>query len=157
MISDEEFLIQLIVTSRLFEKDNLWLKNLTNDLKESETVLKLIEDYKKHEAEGLYQSVMDIIVRANEERFQEVDNMCEALEELLKDKIEAKTKKAEQEAMERGMAEGEKNKLLSLIQKKLVKGKTIAQIADELEETEETILPLCNLLMEESAEYKSIN
>lgn len=96
--------------------------------------------------------------------------MCEALEELLKEKIEAKERKAEQEGYSNGMkrgiaegrergiaegrAEGEKNKLCSMIQKKVLKGKTVAQIAEELEETEETILPLYKLLMEEVAEYK---
>ena len=34
LISDDEFIIQLIVTTQLSETDNLWLKNLTNDLRE---------------------------------------------------------------------------------------------------------------------------
>ena len=38
-----------------------------------------------------------------------------------------------------GLAEGGQNKLLELIEKKLQKGKTTAQIADELEETEDVI------------------
>ena len=38
-----------------------------------------------------------------------------------------------------GLAEGGRNKLLELIEKKLQKGKTTAQIADELEETEDVI------------------
>lgn len=175
LISDSEFLIQLIVTSRLPEEENLWLRNLTDDLKENETAVKLIQEFGKHEKEESYQAVMNLIVKANEERFQEVDNMCEALEELLKEKIEAKERKAEQEGysngMKRGMAEGreqgivegraegraegEKHKLCSMIQKKVLKGKTVAQIAEELEETEETILPLYKLLMEETAEYKA--
>ena len=139
LISDDEFIIQLIVTNRLSEKDNLWLKNLTNDLRENEIALKLIEDYRKHEKNTLYRSVMNVIVKANEERFQEVDSMCEALEELFKDKIDAKIeagieagiqarvavemKKVEKISMERGMAQGmaqgvaqgEQRKLLSLV------------------------------------------
>ena len=38
-----------------------------------------------------------------------------------------------------GLAEGGQNKLLELIGKKLRKGKTAAQIADELEESEDVI------------------
>ena len=38
-----------------------------------------------------------------------------------------------------GLAEGGQNKLLELIGKKLQKGKTAAQIADELEESEDVI------------------
>ncbi len=38
-----------------------------------------------------------------------------------------------------GLAEGGQNKLLELIGKKLRKGKTTAQIADELEESEDVI------------------
>ena len=33
---------------------------------------------------------MDIIVRANEEKFEEAKKMCKALEELMKDELEAK-------------------------------------------------------------------
>lgn len=45
-----------------------------------------------------------------------------------------------------GILEGEKRKLSELIQKKLQKGKTAAQIADELEETAETIEEMINNL-----------
>lgn len=103
LISDNEFLIQLIVTSRLPEEENLWLRNLTDDLRENETAVKLIQEFGKHEKEESYQAVMNLIVKANEERFLEVDNMCEALEELLKEKIEAKERKAEQEGYSNGM------------------------------------------------------
>lgn len=44
-----------------------------------------------------------------------------------------------EQAWEEGIAEGENRKLLGQIQKKLAKGKTTAQIADELEE-EETVI-----------------
>lgn len=43
---------------------------------------------------------------------------------------------------ERGIEKGERLCLLSQIQKKLAKGKSLEQIADELEETVEYILPL---------------
>ncbi len=52
----------------------------------------------------------------------------------------------EERGIEKGVAlgieQGERLRLLSQIQKKLAKGKSLEQIADELEETVETILPL---------------
>ena len=42
----------------------------------------------------------------------------------------------------RGRSEGENNKLKNQIRKKLAKGKTILQIADEVEETEEKVIEL---------------
>lgn len=43
---------------------------------------------------------------------------------------------------ERGIEQGDRLRLLTQIQKKLAKGKSLEQIADELEETVEAILPL---------------
>jgi len=48
----------------------------------------------------------------------------------------------EEKGIEKGRAEGDRLRLLTQIQKKLAKGKSIEQMADELEETVETILPL---------------
>lgn len=168
-ISDSLFPIQLIVQKQLSEDENLWLQSLTNDLQEKRKTEKLLIDYKKHERHMLYRSAMNIIVNANRERF-EVSDMCEALDEILefhfKGKLEAGWReglekgmqegleKGMQEGLEkgiaegmaqgmaRGMAQGEEQKLVELIKKKLAKGKSLAQIADELEETEESILPL---------------
>ncbi len=50
-------------------------------------------------------------------------NMCQALKELIAE----------------GHAEGQTDKLISLIQKKLEKGKSVEQIADEVEESVETV------------------
>ena len=41
--------------------------------------------------------------------------------------------------IEKGMQQGAEKKMLELVEKKLKKGQTISQIADALEETEETI------------------
>ena len=48
----------------------------------------------------------------------------------------------EERGIEKGIIEGDRLRLFTQIQKKLTKGKSIEQIADELEETVETILPL---------------
>ena len=85
----------------LSKKESLWLRNLTNQLKSTKDAEELIEDYKKHKKNTLYESVMDIIVRANEEEFEEARKMCKALEELMKDELEAKKTEGEEIGEER--------------------------------------------------------
>ncbi len=89
--------MQLIVTSELSEGNNLWLRHLTNDLHERTTVEQLIEAYGEHRDEKLYKSAMDIIVRANYEKFEEVREMCDALEELMEDKMVERENAAKEE------------------------------------------------------------
>lgn len=62
--------------------------------------------------------------------------MCDALLELMKDELDERK------------AQGEMERNMQLISKKIVKGKTIEQIAEELEETVEDILPLYQMVME---------
>lgn len=99
------FPFQVIVTKQLPEEENLWLFNLTNDLERDDRAWKLLRVYEKHQTEKLYQSVMNVIVRANEERFK-VSGMCEALEELMKERIEELEEQAVSRGMEQGMKQG---------------------------------------------------
>ncbi len=59
----------------------------------------------------------------------------------------------EERGIEKGIAQGieqgDRLRLLTQIQKKLIKGKTLGQIADELEETVENILPLYEQVQKE--------
>ena len=94
--------MQLIVTSQLSKQNNFWLRSLTNDLKEREEAEEIVREYQKHEGNQLYHSVMDIIVHANEERFEEVKSMsmCQALRDLFKDELEEGMRLATQQATE---------------------------------------------------------
>ena len=122
------FPMQVIVTSELSKENNCWLKNLTNSLYRREEAEEIFLEYEKHRNNKLHKSVMDIIVRANERVFKEVrGSMCDALVELMQDVIDEK------------VAEGRIEVLLEQIRKKIAKGKTVEQIADELEETVENI------------------
>ena len=67
---------------------------------------------------------------SNPNREERID-MCQALEDIYADGL----RKGEEE----GFSKGEEACLNSLIQKKLAKGKSVAQIADELEETEDAV------------------
>lgn len=50
----------------------------------------------------LYKSVMNIIVRANKKEFQEVKDMCEALEELMHDELEERRRLGIQQGIQQG-------------------------------------------------------
>ena len=52
-----------------------------------------MEEYSKNQANALYRSVMELIVRANKQKFEEVKGMCDALRELMKDEIDAEVNK----------------------------------------------------------------
>lgn len=68
---------------------------------------KLLEDFGNHKQEILYRSVMNIIMQANKTQFQEVkDMLCEALEELMKDELEANRSRGLSEGRMKGLQEG---------------------------------------------------
>ena len=106
--------IQMILTKELSEKHNLWLKSLTDDLEGADTVRRLIEQYGEHKENKLYKSVMNLIVRANQDKFKEVKTMCEALEELMKDEMEAKKAEGKMEGKTEGKAEAVLDLLVDL-------------------------------------------
>ena len=130
-ISGDVFPIQIIHTAKLSKKNNFWLRNLTNDLKAKEDARILLNRYNERQQENLYQSVMDVIVKANIELFEEVDDMCDALMEIVRPKVEAKVQAA--------LEEGRIREKIDLISKKLAKGMSVEEIADLLEEPVETI------------------
>ena len=84
----------------------MWLRSLTDEMADREETRQLVKEYEKHKDNKLYESVMDIIVRANQEEFEEVKGMCKALEELMADVIEAREKEASERGLEQGMQQG---------------------------------------------------
>lgn len=146
--------IQLIVTRQLSETENLWLKNLTDNLSDSEKAKQLIEDYLIHADNNLYQAVMDTITRANQKTFEEVNGMSDIFMEIVQEKFDKKLKEETEKAVEKAVKEAvkkekETTKLterISLIQKKCAKNKPLTVIADELESSPNEILPFYNLV-----------
>ena len=97
---------QLIVTSRLSLEDNLWLRSLTNKLENKNQIQKIVNEYHKNKKNKLYESVMDIIVKANHKEFEEAKgDMCKALEELMADVIEERVEQKVTERVEQEVAE----------------------------------------------------
>lgn len=129
------FPIQLVITSKLTKETNFWLHYLTNNLKTKEEAQQILEEYRLHNNNKLYKSIMNLIVNANLNIFEEEKgNMCEALYNLLKDEVD--------ELASEMASEMASEKLKNKIHAKLSKGKSILQIAEELEESEETIMKL---------------
>lgn len=81
----------------------MWLRSLTDEMADREETRQLVKEYEKHKDNKLYESVMDIIVRANQEEFEEVKGMCKALEELMADVIEAREKEASERGVEQAI------------------------------------------------------
>ena len=121
----------MILTSELSEKSNFWLRNLTNNLKEENEVVELATEYEKNRNNVLYKAMMDVIVRANKELFEEVKekDMCEAIRELFHDEIEEATKKVRIEAH----LEGKLEAIMELVRDGLL---NVADAAKRLEISE---------------------
>lgn len=104
--------IQILVTRRMSPEKNLWLRNLTDHIQSTEEAKKLLEEYKKHKTDKLYESIVNIIMHANKDLFKEMDIMCEALMELMKDELEERERLGEA----RGERQGE-DRVNQLIEK----------------------------------------
>ena len=87
-VSGPKIPIQVIVTQQLSKEKNLWLRSLTDRIKDKEDMKRLLNEYREKQKNPLYESVMQMIVRANEEKFKEADCMCEALNRIIQDQIE---------------------------------------------------------------------
>ena len=112
------FEIQLLVLSRLSKEENLWLHSLTNELSSEKEAEELVLEYQKHKEDKRYEAGMDVIVRANVERFQEVRDMCKALEELMQDKLDEKLL----QGISQGIAEGSEDKTRTIVKNMLLRG-----------------------------------
>jgi hypothetical protein len=93
VLKDNDILpTQLIVTSELDYEANMWIAGLTNDMNDSEKADKLLKEYRAHKDNTLYESVMNVVVLANNELFNGGDVMCKALDELYNDEINKRAK-----------------------------------------------------------------
>ena len=113
-LEGSRFPIQIIVSRRLNPDKYLWLYVLRGDLDAGELKM-VLRDYEKHRDSADYQSMMDIIIRANRERMKE-EEMCEALKELyeeiyaekLEEEFAAREKLGEKRGERRGEKRGER-------------------------------------------------
>ena len=112
--------IQIVVGSQLSPKENLWLRGLTNKLESQEMLEDLVKDYRKHSENTWYQSAMNIIVRANEEKFMEDDSMvCDALMEIMGDKLEQRIEEKVQTEVEKRVQARVEEKVQAEVEKRV--------------------------------------
>lgn len=98
--------MQIIVTEQLSKEKNLWLRSLTDRMKDATDMKQLLNEYREKQGNPLYESVMQLIVRANEEKFREADCMCEALNRIIQDQIEEKIRNSLQAGYDEGFGKG---------------------------------------------------
>ena len=147
--------VQIIVTKELDPKEHVWLTSLADGMKEDEARL-LIEEAGKLSAPDdreYAESILQLAMEKNKDIFEKVkgcEDMCQAFWELYAPEIEAEKRASEERGKKRGIAIGEKNgekrgecrRLISLIIKKIQRGKDIISIADAVEEPVEMIRPI---------------
>lgn len=105
-VSGPKIPIQVIVTQQLSKEKNLRLRSLTDRIKDKEDMKRLLNEYREKQKNPLYESVMQMIVRANEEKFKEADCMCEALNRIIQDQIEEKIRNSLQAGYDEGYGMG---------------------------------------------------
>lgn len=120
-VKGEIFPVQIIVTKELSKEENFWLRSMTNDLTKEEA-RELVQKYEGHEKDNWYQSVMDVVVRANEKGFKEMKQMCDALLELMKDELD--------ESREKGISLGRQEEKIAIVTKMKEKGLSAEQIVE---------------------------
>lgn len=147
--------VQIVVTRELDPKEHIWLTSLDDQMKEKDARILITEAGKltaKDDREYA-DSVLQIAMMKNRDVFQqgkESDGMCQAFWELYAPEIEADRRKSEKRGMEIGQKHGmeigekrgERRTLISLIIKKIQRGKDILSIADALEESVDVVRPI---------------
>ena len=133
------FPVQVLLTDQLSKEDYIWLSRLRKDLEIKSDIEPLALAYKGKDKDPLYQAVMDLIIRANQEQYEEGKKMCEALRELFADELEEREERGMEKGLEKGMERGAIVKLISQIRKKQQKGLSVAEIAEILEEEPELV------------------
>lgn len=132
------FPLQLLLTDRLPKEEYVWLSRLQRGLGLEADIEPLARTYRENKKNPLYQAMMDLIIRANQQQYEEGMKMCDALRELFADELV--------EREEKGRERGVLLKLISLVHKKQQKGIQPETIADMLEEDVETIQKIYQLI-----------
>ena len=140
-LTGDPFPIQFLYIPKLSKQENYWIQTLRNDLKAGNEIRGLMEKYEKNRKSKDCAAVMNLVTRANWEQMEVEKKMCEALNELFAEELK--------EADLKGRNDGKMEKLKELVQKKIAKNQTIEQIADALEESEESIEKIIEELKQE--------
>lgn len=130
--------LQQIFSMLKYKKDK---RKLQSYMREQEEVLKKMDAVEKRALLILMGEQKRLRRFLEEEKGQEGLPMCEAIDELIED------------GRNEGREEGGMLYLISMICKKLAKGKSVSCIAEELEETEALIGQICRIAEESAPVY----
>jgi hypothetical protein len=101
------FPTQFVVNTRLDPEKFIWLSRLRDNLELDKDLEVLAREYKGKENDILYETGMDVIMRANEGTFRRAKNMCNALRELFAEELEESRTNGEMRGIEIGESRGE--------------------------------------------------
>ena len=108
------FPLQIVINKELNPEEYVWLSRLRSNLKPESDIDMLSKAYRGKEKDPLYETAMDLIMRANENQCEEAKNMCEALRELFADELE--------EARNEGHVQGIEEKQTIIVRNMLNRG-----------------------------------
>jgi hypothetical protein len=133
-ISGDYLPIQIIESGKLSERENIWLKSLTNGLRTSNAA-GIIEEVDKCGNKASLGAYLDVLMRANTEAFKEAKTMArrglptleEALEEIgiLPEMIERCERRGKAIGMEKGLEQGMEKGLKIVARNALAEGASI--------------------------------
>ena len=86
----------------------------------------MAREYQDKQKNILYRSVMNVIIRANEELFKEECGVCEAIIDLFRDEYDEGVAKAKELGIQQGIQQGMRENILSLFRKGLLSTKDAA-------------------------------
>ena len=152
-----EFLcdVQILVTREMNPEEHIWLTSLSDHVEEwqARRLIKEVHTLTEKDDKEYADSVLQIAMERNKEIFDKIrrdELMCQALWDFFKTEIEQEKRnseicgerRGEQRGERRGEQRGAYTKLISIIIKKIQRGKDILSISDALEEPVEVIRPI---------------
>ena len=100
--------MQLVLIDQLSPEESYWLQKLRNDLKSGGEIRQLIERYDAYKNIDLYQSVMNVILKANQKEAEVERKMCDELKKLFAEDFAESEQRGLQRGERIGRAQGEK-------------------------------------------------
>lgn len=143
--------VQILVTREMNPEEHIWLTSLSDHVEEKQArrLIKEVHALTEKDDKEYADAVLQIAMERNKEIFEKIRSdelMCNALWDFFQPEIEQEKKKSEIYGEKRGEKRGEQRgaytKLISIIIKKIQRGKDILSISDALEEPVEVIRPI---------------
>ena len=147
--------VQILVTGEMNPEEHIWLTSLSDHVEEKQArrLIREVHALTEKDDKEYADSVLQIAMERNKEIFDKIRSdelMCQALWDFFKTEIEQEKrnseicgeKRGEQRGERRGEQRGAYTKLISIIIKKMQRGKDILSISDALEEPVEVIQPI---------------